>query len=106
MTLTLEEAWIKAAVEHRKLNITYLNPETRLQYLKREVEPDMVTVSNGKLHCWGTLSHIPHIGPKAFVADFFKDVKVTDQTFTPRPGSRWAELKAVYDQNGLAQKPF
>lgn len=106
MTLTLEEAWIKAAVEHRKLEITYVNPETRLQYLKREIEPDTVTVSGEKVHYWAVLSHIPHVGPKAFVPDYFKDVKVTDKTFTPRPGARWHELQAVYDQHGLASKQF
>ncbi|HWG89686.1 MAG TPA: hypothetical protein VNZ52_02455 [Candidatus Thermoplasmatota archaeon] len=106
MTLTLEEAWIKAAVEHRKLSITYVNPETKLQYTRREVEPDTVTVQGEKVHLWGILSHIPHVGPKAFLPNAFKDIRVTEATFNPRPGSRWQEMKAVYDQQGLAHKSF
>src|SRR5438552_18884126 len=45
MTLTLEELWVNAAVEHRLAYISYRNPETKLGYNHRDIRPELVTAA-------------------------------------------------------------
>ena len=105
MTLTLEELWVKAAVEHRLVHVSYKNPETRLVYNKRDVRPDLVTADpNGNPTLWGLLHHNPFVGLKAFTPKFFETAKLTKETFKPAPGSRWQELVPIYDELGLKDK--
>lgn len=105
MTLTLEELWVKAAVEHRLVHISYKNPETKLVYNKRDIRPEIVTAdANGTTTLWGLLNHNPFVGTKAFQPKFFEVAKLTNETFKPAPGSRWQELKPIYDELGLASK--
>ena len=105
MTLTLEEMWVKAAVEHRLVHVSYKNPETRLVYNKRDVRPDLVTADEaGQTTLWGLLNHNPFVGLKAFSPKYFESVKITNETFKPAPGSRWQELVPIYKEMGLDQK--
>ena len=105
MTLTLEEIWVKAAVEHRIIHVSYKNPETRLVYNKRDIRPDLVTADQeGKTTLWGLLNHNPFVGLKAFSPQYFEQAKLTNETFKPAPGSRWQELVPIYKEMGLDQK--
>lgn len=105
MTLTLEEMWVKAAVEHRIVHVSYKNPETRLVYNKRDIRPELITADEkGKATLWGLLNHNPYIGLKAFAPQFFEYATLTEETFQPSPGSRWEELVPIYEEMGLRQK--
>lgn len=80
MTLTLEELWVKAAVEHRLIHVSYKNPETKLVYNKRDIRPELVTADQaGTPTLWGLLNHNPFVGLKAFSPKFFEGAKLTDR---------------------------
>ena len=102
--LTLEDAWIKAAVEHRLVTITYVNPETRLVYTKRDVRPDYVGPDRtGANALWGVFNHVPQVGTKSFLPQNFQYFQVTAQKFYPDPNGRWKELAGEYEQRRLAE---
>lgn len=101
--LTLEDAWIKAAVEHRLVTVTYVNPETRLVYTKRDIRPDYVGPDrSGAPALWGLLNHNPFVGTKSFLPQNFQYFQVTGQKFQPDPNGRWKDMVAQYEQRGLA----
>ena len=105
MSLTLEELWVKAAVEHRLIHVSYKNPETRLVYNKRDVRPELVTADEGgNATLWGLLNHNPYVGLKAFSPKFFESARLTTERFKPAPNSRWQELVPIYKELGLDQK--
>lgn len=105
MTLSLEELWVKAAVEHKIITIYYKNPETRLVYNKRDIRPELVTADpEGNTTLWGLLNHNPFVGLKAFSPKYFESAKLTADQFKPQPGSRWQELVPIYKELGLDQK--
>ena len=105
MTLTLEELWVKAAVEHRLVHVSYKNPETKLVYNKRDIRPEIVTADDGgQTTVWGLLNHNPFVGLKAFSPKFFENARLTNETFKPAPGSRWQELVPIYNELGLKDK--
>ena len=105
MSLSPEETWIKAAVEHRLVTVTYVNPETRLVYTKRDVRPDFVgSDKTGNTALWGLLNHNPYVGFKAFAPQHFQSLKLTTQKFQPPPNGRWKELVQAYTEKGLANK--
>jgi hypothetical protein len=107
MALTFEDTWIKAAIEHRVLNVTYVNKETRLVYTKRDVCPDYIeTTSGGQTACWAVIAHAPQLGVKSFNAGNFQLWRVTDARFNPPSNARWKDLMTVYKERGLDQKPF
>ena len=105
MTLTLEELWVKAAVEHRCVYISYKNPETKLVYNNRNIRPELVTADNGgATTLWGLLDHNPFVGLKSFSPKYFQSVKLTNDQFKPTPNSRWQELVPIYKEMQLDQK--
>lgn len=105
MTLTLEELWVKAAVEHRLVHVSYKNPETRLVYNKRDIRPDLVTADeSGNTTLWGLLNHNPFVGLKAFSPKFFEAFQLTNEKFQPGPESRWEQLVPIYEELGLKDK--
>jgi len=105
MTLSIEELWVKAAVEHRCVYISYKNPETRLVYNNRNIRPELVTQDEtGNVTLWGYLDHNPFVGLKAFSPKYFTGAKLTRDAFKPQPNSRWQELMPIYQQMGLEQK--
>ena len=104
MTLTLEELWVKAAVEHRLVYISYRNPETKLVYNNRDIRPELVTADpTGKATLWGLLNHNPFVGRKSFAPNFFTSAKLTGQTFKPLTND-WQQLVPIYQQMGLDKK--
>lgn len=104
MTLTLEELWVKAAVEHRIVHVSYKNPETRLVYNNRDVRPELVTADPaGKATLWALLHHNPFVGRKAFAPQYFTTAKLTNEKFKPASGD-WQQLVPIYQELGLEQK--
>ena len=104
MTLTLEEMWVKAAVEHRIVHVSYKNPETRLVYNNRDVRPELITADPaGKATLWGLLNHNPFVGRKAFAPQFFQQAKLTSQTFKPLSND-WQQLVPIYQELKLAER--
>lgn len=102
MPISLEEAWIKAAVEHRLVTITYKNPDTALVYTKRDVRPDWVGPdARGASALWGLLNHNPFVGLKSFSPQNFQYFQVTGQKFQPPADGRWKELVSSYQEKGL-----
>ena len=104
MTLTLEELWVKAAVEHRIVYVSYKNPETRLVYNNRDVRPELVTADpTGNATLWGLLHHNPFVGRKSFSPKYFQTAKLTHETFKPLSND-WQQLVPIYQELGLDKK--
>jgi len=105
MSLSLEEMWVKAAVEHRLVYVSYKNPETRLVYNKREIRPDLITADEkGNPTLWGLLNHNIGVGLKGFNPDFFTEARLTDTRFTPVAGANWEKLVPIYEEHDLSNK--
>ena len=43
--LSLRDTWVKAAIEHRTLNIRYYSGAIKNEITEREVEPDFILIS-------------------------------------------------------------
>ncbi len=106
--LSLKETWIKAAVEHKILNIDYFSLRTKQEYTCRDIEPDFVGLSrNGRNNgLWATFCHLRHEGPRCFQEDSVKRFSATEKTFIPSPNGRWKELIPKYTVSGLKDKSF
>lgn len=103
MSLNLEETWIKAAVEHRLVTVTYVNPDTRLTYTKRDVRPVFVQKDpqSGRTALWGLLNHNPFVGVKTFTPEHFQLARITPQKFQADPNGKWKDLVPRYHELGL-----
>ena len=106
--LSLEDAWIKAAVEHRIINIDYFSARTKREHTNRDVEPDFVgTSKDGKNNgLWATFCHLRNQGPRCFLPNTVRRFSVTSNTFNPSPNGRWRELIPIYNTKGLKEKEF
>lgn len=106
--LSLEEVWIKAAVEHKIMKITYFSARTKREITNREIEPDFVGLSkDGKnIGCWATFCHLRQEGPRLFKPDSIRKFSVIDKIFSPPHLGRWKELIPLYERKGLKNKNF
>jgi len=106
--LSLTDKWVKAAVEHRVLNIDYFSWRTKHEYTKRDIEPDFVGTSrNGRNNgLWATFCHLRKRGPRVFELDSVKRFSVTSKTFVPSSKGRWKELIPIYGEKGLKHIDF
>lgn len=106
--LSLKNIWIKAAVEHRILNIDYFSARTKQEQSNREVEPDFVGTSrDGKNNgFWATFCHLRDEGPRVFKSDSIRNISITSKTFIPSSKGRWEELIDIYNELGLESKNF
>jgi hypothetical protein len=106
--LSLEDAWIKAAVEHNIINIDYFSARTKRENTNRDIEPDFVGTSrNGRNNgFWATFCHLRHQGPRCFQPNTVRRFNVTSKTFTPSIHGRWQELVPLYNARGLKNKSF
>ena len=104
--LSLIDAWIKAAVEHKTLKIKYVSVRTKGEMTIREVEPDYYGWSaNGKnFGLWGICRLRGDI--RCFQPDSVLSWEYVGNTFEPNPKGRWTELMPVYKQKGLAVIEF
>ncbi|HLE97849.1 MAG TPA: hypothetical protein VI997_10800 [Candidatus Thermoplasmatota archaeon] len=101
--LSIEDAWIKAAVEHRLVTVTYLNPETRLVYTKRDVRPEFIGPDRtGSAALWGIFNHVPQVGMKSFLPQNFQFFQVTESRFSADPNGKWRDLVPQYEERRLA----
>ena len=105
IVLSLEEAWIKAAIEHVTLEITYYN-KTKNEVTVREVEPDYFGWSrNGRnFGCWGICRL--RGDNRCFSPDEVRSWKYIGNEFTANIAGRWQELLPLYNQRGLKSIPF
>lgn len=102
MTLNLEQVWLKAAVEHRLVTISYQNPDTRLVYTKRDIRPVGLGMDrNGRPCLWGVLDHNPHVGVKSFHPDHFEAYQLTPRKFEADPQGEWQQLVDLYKEHKL-----
>ena len=106
--LSLEEAWIKAAVEHKIINIDYFSARTKREDTNRDVEPDFVGTSKDGRNkgLWATFCHLRHQGPRCFLPNTVRRFSVTSKMFTPSSLGRWQELISLYNARGLKEKEF
>jgi len=106
--LSLTETWLKAAVEHRILNIDYFSRRTKQEFTNRDIEPDFIGLSkDGRNNgLWATFCHLRHEGPRIFKPDSIKKLKVTSKKFGPSSKGRWKELIPGYEKKGLKDKKF
>lgn len=102
--LSLIDAWIKAAVEHKTLRIHYFSARTKRVSTIREVEPDFIGKSRS-----GTVSGLwaycrLRQANRVFIPDSILKWEYVGNSFTPNPRGRWRELIPVYYNRKLAEK--
>ena len=104
--LSLTDAWVKASVEHKTLEITYYSGKTKKQTTFREVEPDYYGLSrNGKNSgLWGICRLRRDV--RCFLPENVIGWKYVGNSFTPNPRGRWRELMPIYEKRNLAQQKF
>lgn len=105
-TLSLIDAWIKAAVEHKTLTIVYYSGKTKKQTTVREVEPDYVGFSrDGKnFGLWGICRLRGNV--RCFLPENVHGWKYVGDSFNPNPRGRWQELMPIYKKRKLDQQKF
>jgi len=101
---TLQDAWIKAAVEHKTLRIWYYSTRTKGEITVREVEPDFLGLGHDgrNFGLWGICRL--RGGVRCFKEDSVHNWEYVGNSFTPNPRGRWRELIPIYQQKGLANK--
>ena len=99
--LDLIDAWIKAAVEHVTLKISYYSARTKGQASVREVEPDFFGTSrDGKnTGCWGFCRLRRQ--NRVFMIDSILGWEFVGNSFQPNPRGRWKELLPIYNSKKL-----
>ena len=104
--LSLEDAWIKAAVEHKTLEINYFSGKTKGELTVREVEPDFYgwSTNNRNFGCWGFCRLRNET--RCFVPDNVQSWRYLGNEFHPNPIGRWQELLSIYEQRELAQATY
>lgn len=104
--LSLIDAWIKAAVEHRTLEIVYYSGRTKGQTTVREVEPDYCGLSadGNNSGLWAVCRMRRDI--RCFKPDSVLKWSYVGNPFVPNPRGRWQELVQTYNSKGLADQEF
>lgn len=103
--MNIEQLWIKAAVEHRCIEVTYWSGRTKKELTTRIVEPDFVGIfRDGKqTGLWATFCHLRNEDPRCFKIDSLIAAKFTEKFFEPSPYGRWLELVSLYQSLHLAK---
>jgi len=103
----LIDAWIKAAIEHKTLAITYYSGKTKKETTVREVEPDYYGwARDGKnFGLWG-ICRLRRRNVRCFLPENVLDWQYVGNSFTPNPRGRWRELIPIYEKKKLAQQKF
>ena len=101
--LSVEDAWIKAAIEHVTLRIVYYSGKTKRQLTTREVEPDFIGLSkDGKNNgCWGFCRL--RKGNRVFEPQHIQSWEHVGTPFTPNSEGRWRELLSKYNAKKLSE---
>ncbi len=100
-SLSLRDAWVKAAVEHRTLKIRYYSGGIKDEVSDREVEPDYIVTSDGwrGFGCWGYCRLRNH--NRVFNVIGINEWFFTGNEFRPNPNGRWRELLPYYHEYEL-----
>jgi predicted DNA-binding transcriptional regulator YafY len=104
--LSLVDAWIKAAVEHKTLEITYYSGRTKGETTTREVEPDYYgwSINHKNFGLWAVCRMRRDV--RCFKEDSVLRWRYIGNSFTPNPRGRWQELISIYNSKGLASEQF
>ena len=104
--MKLVDAWIKLAVEHETLEITYYSSRTKKNITRREVEPDYYGWSKDHKNfgLWGFCRLRKAI--RCFTVNNVKDWKYIGNKFNPLQNGRWMELLNAYKEKGLDKIEF
>jgi predicted DNA-binding transcriptional regulator YafY len=94
--VTLRDAWVVAAVEHRTMKIRYYSGAIKDEITDREVEPDfIVTTDHWKdFGCWVFCRLRNQI--RVFNVQGILDWELTQNEFNHNPMGRWRELVPNY----------
>ena len=103
--LSLVDAWIKAAIEHETLQITYYS-DTKDETTVREVEPDYYGQSRNQRNfgLWGICRLRGDV--RCFKENNIRSWRHVGNSFPPNPLGRWRELLPIYNQRKLDQEKF
>lgn len=103
--ISLIDAWVKAAIEHQTIEITYRSEKNETTV--REVEPDYYGWSiNGKnFGCFG-LCRLRGGTLRCFKPENVLNWRKIGNPFSPNPRGRWQELLLVYKEKDLANLNF
>lgn len=102
------DAWKKAAVEHRIIELEYYGKTKRIETI-RNVEPDYYGFAkNGRTKLlWTTYDHLRKTGPRSFLPTNVRSFKATNETFHPsNPTGRWREHLQEYHERDLKNRDF
>jgi hypothetical protein len=104
--LSLVDAWTKAAVEHKTLEITYYSGRTKGETTVREVEPDYCgwSINHRNFGLWAVCRMRNDV--RCFKRETVISWRYIGNSFAPNPRGRWQELVPVYDSGGLAREQF
>lgn len=99
----MENIWIKGAVEHRKVSFHYYSGKTKKEHTIRTVEPDYIGRSSDghNIGFWATYDYFRGEGPRCFTPANISNLELLDETFSPRPRSRWKEMISEYESREL-----
>jgi predicted DNA-binding transcriptional regulator YafY len=105
--LSVIDAWIKAAVEHKTLEITYHSGRTKGETTCREVEPDYCgqSIDGKNIGLWG-ICRLRGGEIRCFKPDSILRWRYIGNTFAPNPRGRWQELIPIYKQKELDKTSF
>ncbi len=103
--LSLRDTWVKAAIEHRTLNIRYYSGAIRDEITEREVEPDFILISENwqDFGCWGFCRLRNQV--RVFNVKGILDWEFTGNEFIPNPNGRWNELTDYYHKEIMKVTP-
>jgi len=101
--LNLTHAWMKAAVEHRVIELVYHSGK---RVITREFEPDFLGVAKDGMTSgrWGRFSDERQAGFRNFDPDKLLGYHSTEKTFKPPKNGRWKELVGAYKYLKLDEK--
>lgn len=104
--LSLVDAWIKAAVEHKTLRIRYFSARTKKGFTMRVVEPDFVGWSrDGRVSGLWRFCRLRRAN-RVFKPDSILRWYCVGETFSPNPRGRWRELIPFYAERKLTKQPW
>jgi len=101
--LSLVDAWIKAAIEHKTLRIRYYSARTKSEVTVREVEPDYYGWGKNRRNfgLWGFCRLRKQV--RCFKEDSIHGWEYVGNDFKPSPYARFKELESIYKTKRLKE---
>lgn len=103
-TLSLLDTWVKGAVEHQIIKISYYSGPIKNEVTEREVEPDFILTNEEwkEYGCWGFCRLRNQI--RVFNVKGILKWNLTENKFKPNPEGRWTELGEYYNSKNLSKR--